>query len=41
MQHPQAYAWAMVLMVAMVLCSLAVLVFALGMRRYQIGRAHV
>ncbi|MDR3044391.1 MAG: hypothetical protein LBU75_09040 [Desulfovibrio sp.] len=34
MQHPQAYAWAMVLMVAMVLCSLAAMVFALGMRRY-------
>ena len=34
MQHPQAYAWALVLMVAMVLCTLAVLVFALGMRRY-------
>lgn len=34
MQHPQAYAWALVLMVAMVLCSLAVMVFALGMRRY-------
>ncbi len=34
MQHPQAYAWAMVLMVAMALCALAVLAFALGMRRY-------
>lgn len=34
MQHPQAYAWALVLMVAMALCALAVLIFALGMRRY-------
>lgn len=34
MQHPQAYAWALVLMVALALCALAVLVFALGMRRY-------
>lgn len=34
MPHPQAYAWALVLMVALALCSLAVLVFALGMRRY-------
>ncbi len=34
MQHPQAYAWALVLMVALALCTLAVLIFALGMRRY-------
>lgn len=34
MQHPQAYAWALVLMVDLALCSLAVLAFALGMRRY-------
>ncbi|BFR48020.1 hypothetical protein RVX_R10810 [Nitratidesulfovibrio sp. HK-II] len=34
MQHPQAYAWALVLMVALALCALAVFVFALGMRRY-------
>jgi len=34
MPHPQAYAWALVLMVALALCALAVLIFALGMRRY-------
>lgn len=34
MQHPQAYAWALVLMVALALCTLAVLIFTLGMRRY-------
>lgn len=34
MQHPQIFVWAQVLLVSMGLCTAAVLVFALGMRRY-------